>query len=328
MYIARELPYKSCSSSLRPLQCDPPPSLFLPPEYHHLTMRSESPSSSSESDRTSPSTAPSSPPPERSSSYCLVVHHASAAFLEALPVAKASDDRVLVCSGTGPVKGLLAQAADILQDKSVVDETLWVRDVAEDHGSEVVYYRTWSDFPSVEEKSTMVFDAVHCDTQSPSEADVLNTFCEAGLRSIVDLSEGSLTLHILERPPLTYPLLSSTPATKLNPTANPFSLPSLAEFERAWATWDLVSLGMIPQELLHSKPIDLRHKPLFYIGHLPTFANILLSRLIGDKPVEPRSYLTIFERGIDPSVDDPDSCHSHSEVPERDEDWPVIEDVL
>ena len=85
---------------------------------------------------------------------------------------------------------------------------------------------------------------------------------------------------------------------------------------------------MIPSELLHSKPIDLRHKPLFYIGHLPTFANILLSRELRAKPVGPRSYLTTFERGIDPSVDDPDQCHSHSEVPERDEDWPVIEDVL
>lgn len=157
---------------------------------------------------------------------------------------------------------------------------------------------------------------------------MLSTFCEAGLRSVVDLTEGPMTLHILERPPLTYPLLSSTPPTKLNPNANPYTLPSLDEFDRAWQTWDLISLGMIPQELLHSKPIDLRHKPLFYIGHLPTFANILLSRLIKDKPVEPRSYLTIFERGIDPIVDDPDHCHSHSEVPERDEDWPVIEDVL
>ncbi|OSD01960.1 hypothetical protein PYCCODRAFT_1368312 [Trametes coccinea BRFM310] len=137
-----------------------------------------------------------------------------------------------------------------------------------------------------------------------------------------------VTLHILERPPLTYPLLSSTPATPLNPRANPFTVPSLSEFERGWATWDLITLGMIPPTLLHSKPIDLRHKPLFYIGHLPTFANILLSRLVGARPVGPRHYLTTFERGIDPSVDDPEACHAHSEVPERDEDWPTLEEVL
>ena len=28
---------------------------------------------------------------------------------------------------------------------------------------------------------------------------------------------------------------------------------------------------MIPQEMLHQKPIDLRHKCLFYIGHIPTY---------------------------------------------------------
>ena len=142
------------------------------------------------------------------------------------------------------------------------------------------------------------------------------------------LTDSKVALHILERPPVTFPLLSSTPATALNPTANPYSIPSVDEFERSWAIWDLITSGMIPPELLHSKPIDLRHKPLFYIGHLPTFANILLSRELKAKPVGPRSYLTIFERGIDPNVDDPDQCHSHSEVPERDEDWPVIEDVL
>jgi len=28
---------------------------------------------------------------------------------------------------------------------------------------------------------------------------------------------------------------------------------------------------MIPHEMLHQKPIDLRHKCLFYIGHIPTY---------------------------------------------------------
>ncbi|KAI0352516.1 hypothetical protein OH77DRAFT_1409131 [Trametes cingulata] len=141
-------------------------------------------------------------------------------------------------------------------------------------------------------------------------------------------STSDLTLHILERPAQTYPLLSSTPPTLLNPSANPFSIPSLPEFERGWATWDLITLGMIPPTLLHSKPIDLRHKPLFYIGHLPTFANILLSTLTRARPVGPRHFLSTFERGIDPIVDDPEHCHSHSEVPERDEDWPTLAQVL
>ena len=157
---------------------------------------------------------------------------------------------------------------------------------------------------------------------------MLNLFSESGLRAVVTFPSPAASLYVLERPALIFPTLSSTPASALNPTANPYTLPSLAEFERGWAIWDLITANMIPPELLHSKPIDLRHKPLFYIGHLPTFANILLSRLIKATPVGPRSYLTTFERGIDPIVDDPDQCHSHSEVPEKDEDWPIIEEVL
>ena len=127
-------------------------------------MRPDSPSSSSESSRTSPSTAPSSPPPERTSTYYLLVHEASAAFLEALSVAKGGDDRVLLCRGSGHVKGLLAQAADVLQDKIVLDETAWVRVLARDRGSEVAYFRTQPDVPSVDEKSSVDFGAIQCNT--------------------------------------------------------------------------------------------------------------------------------------------------------------------
>ncbi|KAH7918024.1 hypothetical protein BV22DRAFT_1134911 [Leucogyrophana mollusca] len=34
------------------------------------------------------------------------------------------------------------------------------------------------------------------------------------------------------------------------------------------------------------------------------------------------------QRGIDPHVDDPDHCHSHSEVPKKDEDWPTLTTIL
>lgn len=80
--------------------------------------------------------------------------------------------------------------------------------------------------------------------------------------------------------------------------------------------------------MLHEKPIDLRHKPLFYIGHLPTFNALLLTGLLRLPMVEPRGYATVFERGIDPHVDDPDHCHNHSVVPEKDEEWPVLGEVL
>ncbi|KAH7907883.1 C-type lectin protein [Hygrophoropsis aurantiaca] len=85
---------------------------------------------------------------------------------------------------------------------------------------------------------------------------------------------------------------------------------------------------MIPQEMLHQKPIDLRHKCLFYIGHIPTFLDMLMSKALKEPHTEPKNFTVIFERGIDPHVDDPDHCHSHSEVPEKDEDWPTLTTIL
>ena len=84
--------------------------------------------------------------------------------------------------------------------------------------------------------------------------------------------------------------------------------------------------------MLHQKPIDLRHKPLFYIGHLPTFNALLLTAHMRT-PFSSISrahahFAAIFERGIDPVVDDPEHCHRHSVVPERDEEWPVLGEVL
>ena len=75
---------------------------------------------------------------------------------------------------------------------------------------------------------------------------------------------------------------------------------------------------------------------------------MLISKSIGGEPTEPKYFWNIFEvrsqifispffmllmtshlqRGIDPHVDDPDHCHNHSEVPDKDEDWPTIESVI
>jgi hypothetical protein len=52
--------------------------------------------------------------------------------------------------------------------------------------------------------------------------------------------------------------------------SRPYGVPTLNEWRELWAMWDLVTLGMLPHEMLHHKPIDLRHKCLFYLGHIPT----------------------------------------------------------
>ena len=47
------------------------------------------------------------------------------------------------------------------------------------------------------------------------------------------------------------------------------TIPTLDEWRNLWALSDTVTLGMIPPTMLHQKPIDLRHKCLFYLGHIP-----------------------------------------------------------
>lgn len=102
-------------------------------------------------------------------------------------------------------------------------------------------------------------------------------------------------------------------------------VPSLEEFKQLWASWDLVTRYMIPEDDLLSKPIQLRNCCLFYLGHIPTFLDIHLARATDGIPSVPSSYRDIFERGIDPDVDNPENCHAHSEIPDN---WPPVEEVL
>jgi len=51
---------------------------------------------------------------------------------------------------------------------------------------------------------------------------------------------------------------------------NDSGFPTRREWKEMWDSWDFVTLKMIPEAMLHRKPIDLRHKCLFYIGHIPT----------------------------------------------------------
>lgn len=82
---------------------------------------------------------------------------------------------------------------------------------------------------------------------------------------------------------------------------------------------------MIPDEELFDKPIKLRNACIFYLGHIPTFFDMKLVEATGMKPTEPEYFTKIFERGIDPDVDDPEQCHAHSEIPDT---WPALETIL
>ncbi|KAH9829636.1 uncharacterized protein C8Q71DRAFT_789256 [Rhodofomes roseus] len=158
-----------------------------------------------------------------------------------------------------------------------------------------------------------------------SDRDAYRLFIEANLRPIHRWTDSSsrYSLWLLERPPFLFPVISSPESKR-----SPFSVPSLEEWQTMWAAWDFITQRMIPPSMLFQKPIDLRHICLFYMGHIPTFLSIHLCRLLGEPDTEPAHFKYIFERGIDPNVDDPTQCHSHSEVPTCDEDWPSVADIL
>ena len=127
----------------------------------------------------------------------------------------------------------------------------------------------------------------------------------------------NVDVYLVSPPRFSYPLKPQDYA--------PSPVPSIHEFEQLWAAWDTVTKCMIPHDELLSKPIKLRNCCLFYLGHIPTFLDIHLTRATGQPATEPSSYLRIFERGIDPDVDNPELCHAHSEIPDS---WPPVEEIF
>ncbi|PYH94932.1 N-methyltransferase [Aspergillus ellipticus CBS 707.79] len=130
-------------------------------------------------------------------------------------------------------------------------------------------------------------------------------------------ASGEYCVHLLSSAALSCPTSPSQYAAHV--------VPSFEDFQSLWTAWDIVTKAMVPHEDLLSKPIKLRNSLIFYLGHIPTFLDIHLTRALGSKPTHPKSYQLIFERGIDPDVDDPEKCHKHSEIPDE---WPAVQDIM
>ncbi|KAJ0360325.1 hypothetical protein COL154_007583 [Colletotrichum chrysophilum] len=101
--------------------------------------------------------------------------------------------------------------------------------------------------------------------------------------------------------------------------------PSLSDWEALWTAWDAVTQSMLPREELLDKPIKLRNACIFYLGHIPGFLDIQLTKTTKKPATEPAHFQPMFERGIDPDVDNPEKCHSHSEIPDE---WPAVEEII
>lgn len=152
-----------------------------------------------------------------------------------------------------------------------------------------------------------------------SREDALQLWNNAGLQQIRqwNASSEAYSLHLLGKDTMAF-----NPDPKVYASA---TVPTLEDYQGLWAVWDVVTRQMIPDEELLQKPIKLRNACIFYLGHIPTFLEIQLKKVSSLPPCEPTYYPQIFERGIDPDVDNPAQCHAHSEVPDE---WPPLAEIL
>ncbi|KAJ1664739.1 hypothetical protein IW140_002987 [Coemansia sp. RSA 1813] len=103
------------------------------------------------------------------------------------------------------------------------------------------------------------------------------------------------------------------------------TIPGEKEWRQLWSAWDTLALEIIPHAKLHDKPIDLRHPFIFYLGHMPAFADIHMTAADTEPLTEPAIYAQWFERGIDPNIKSKAVNHSHSEIPTQ---WPTVDDIV
>ncbi|KAK4140359.1 C-type lectin protein [Dichotomopilus funicola] len=141
---------------------------------------------------------------------------------------------------------------------------------------------------------------------------------QAGMTSVREWRHREhYALHMLTKPKMSFSLIPSVYART--------ALPSLEDWEGLWATWDTVTREMLTPAEFHEKPIKLRNACIFYLGHIPTFLDIQLTKTTKAPATDPATYSVIFERGIDPDVDNPEKCHDHSPIPDE---WPAVEEIV
>ncbi|KAF2219107.1 C-type lectin protein [Elsinoe ampelina] len=129
--------------------------------------------------------------------------------------------------------------------------------------------------------------------------------------------DGDYALYLINKPPVQFPSHPEQYA------AHP--VPTIGDFQALWQAWDTVTQDMISEDELLDKPIKLRNACIFYLGHIPAFLDIHLTKATRGSATQPAYYHSIFERGIDPDVDDPEKCHAHSEIPDE---WPPLSEML
>lgn len=158
-------------------------------------------------------------------------------------------------------------------------------------------------------------EKIHLESSYQYSVDELDsTIQEGGFNLAAQWFYNNYSLNILYKPPFVFRNIpDNTP------------IPNLAEWEELWRAWNYIITVLITPDMLLMKPINLRHPFIFYLGHIPAFLDIQLSKHFKSPLTEPAVFAEYFERGIDPDVDDPTKCHAHSKIPKT---WPSLESIL
>ena len=84
----------------------------------------------------------------------------------------------------------------------------------------------------------------------------------------------------------------------------------------------------LPPKVLLEKAIELRHIPLFYLGHIAAFWDLRIHRATQGREQVDIDFANRFERGIDPEVNDQEVVnHRHTDTPRNPEQWPTKSQV-
>ncbi|RGB28902.1 C-type lectin protein [Rhizophagus diaphanus] len=147
-------------------------------------------------------------------------------------------------------------------------------------------------------------------------SDIFDFSCLSYVESWPD-SQSCYDIHLVFKPPFYFKKKSDSYE----------SVPTIEEWKELWKSTDTL-MNMV--DSIYDKPIEYRHPFIFYIGHIPAFLDIHLARYFKQDVTEPHNFAMIFERGIDPDIDDPDindpkKCNPHSIVPDN---WPELNSVL
>jgi hypothetical protein len=97
-----------------------------------------------------------------------------------------------------------------------------------------------------------------------SMTESLELFEKAGLVAVQYWQDpnSNYRLWLLRKPPFFFPAKTLAPKKGSEPLEDQRfgSVPTRDEWSALWKLWDTITLGMIPEPMLHEKPIDLRHK--------------------------------------------------------------------